>query len=139
MSYFSSTDEENSFTCGELLLNDTGLLDFFDHHRGNEKDFLAAHLKNIKEQIVQKISDQTGLLYAGKNQPGNVCFANNNEDLRDEFKQVFSTMDLLEYVFGCLKALRVQESASAKPLNSAIPIPYPQNAENFWELVNRGK
>jgi len=90
----------------------------------------VANHSGFNKQITSGVEKATGLLYAGNNQPGNVCFANNNEDLRDEFKLVFSTSDLIHYILGVLKT-------SAKPI-AEYKIPYPVNAENFWKLVRLG-
>ena len=54
-------------------------------------------------EIIKRIEQKTALRLVLQEEEGNLCFANNNDDLRDEFKQVFTLLNLLDYVYAVLK------------------------------------
>lgn len=90
-------------------------------------------IKQLNKEIVSAIARNIGLLFLEKREDGNVCFANNNEEMRDEFKQVFEPADILNYVLGVLNS-RGNEMAAEDPM-----IPMPENSDIFWLKVNAGK
>lgn len=63
-----------------------------------------------------------GLTYIDENKEGNLCFVNNNSELRDEFKQNFTRQDVLHYI------------NATKQVDGEIKLP--ATAEEFWEKVS---
>lgn len=55
---------------------------------------------------------------------GNLCFVNNNEELKDEFKLSFDLNDLKFYM---------------KAFGSDVRVKPPLKSKEFWEKVNLGK
>lgn len=96
-------------------------------------DFFALSDKNneaifsINLEIVDKIARSLGLIFLNRKETGNVCFANSDE-VRPEFRQSFTTIDLLDYVF----AMRHYETDLQK-------IPIPIDCIHFWKLVQYGR
>ena len=62
-----------------------------------------------------------GLLFEKESGPGNLCFANENAELRNEFKRVFTPQDLQYY-------LRANPDGEL-----------PEDTDQFWRAVDRGK
>lgn len=91
-------------------------------------------ITSLNRNITSEFEKSTGLLFLEKMEDGNVCFANNNDDLRDEFKQVFSPGDVLDYVYGILNIPENNNAGSANP-----EIPLPKNAEIFWQNAAIGR
>lgn len=88
----------------------------------------------LNKGVVAEIEKSTGLLFLGKMEDGNVCFANNNDDLRDEFKQVFSPGEVLNYIYGVLNSPEYHHGNEF----TNPEIPYPENAEIFWNYAASG-
>lgn len=125
--------------------NDTGfhINDLFGKEVNILSDITASHtiklggigsIKNLNRDIISIFEKSVGLLFLEKTEDGNVCFANNNEDLRDEFKQVFSPGDLLDYVYGILTVAKNSTDGLNNP-----EIPFPKDAEIFWRHVAIGR
>lgn len=89
--------------------------------------------------IMNRFASQLGLFLETTEDIGQVCYAYHNSELRDEFKQVFYRVDILDYCYAFLyitdNAISVNESMSSK----VIEIPYPTDADVFWKLVHIGK
>ncbi|QHH99102.1 hypothetical protein [Acinetobacter dispersus] len=90
-------------------------------------------------QIVSQIEKSLGLSFINDNEPHRVCFASQNTELQDAYKQVFSAVDLLDYLYASL--ISDQQSAEKIELqNLALaPIPYPTDNLTFWRLVATGR
>lgn len=90
-------------------------------------------------QIVSQIEKSLGLSFINVNEPHRVCFASQNTELQDAYKLVFSTVDLLDYLYASL--ISDQQSAEKIQLqNPALaPIPYPTDNLTFWRLVATGR
>ena len=76
----------------------------------------------LNRDIVTQFEQQLGLSFIEQEQTGRVCFANQNKDLQDAYKQVFYTADLLAYV----QAFSTAETDH---------IPYPTDPLQFWKIV----
>jgi len=100
--------------------------------------FLASPLQ-FNPQIVSQIEKSLGLSFINVNEPHRVCFASQNTELQDAYKLVFSTVDLLDYLYASL--ISDQQSAEKIQLqNPALaPIPYPTDNLTFWRLVATGR
>jgi len=73
--------------------------------------------------IIREIEQKTGLEFQKKSNSGNLCFVNNNDDLRDEFKLTFTEKDF-HYFLNSFGADEIQ---------------IPENPLVFWELVKKGR
>lgn len=82
-------------------------------------------------ELAENISKALGLLFINQNEPeGNVCFVNSNE-LRPEFKETFTSVDLMNYEFAVLHSEKYKDFISSDLV--------PKERKIFWELVALGK
>lgn len=89
--------------------------------------------KEDSQEIINQISNRLGLLFINeKETEGNVCFINSSE-LRPEFRQSFTSIDLLDYCYAVLHSTINEVSE----INSAR-IPITSDSSVFWELVKYG-
>lgn len=87
----------------------------------------------LNSEIINQVADCLGLLFINeKETEGNVCFVNSNE-LRPEFRQNFTSIDLLDYCYAVLHST-INEFSE---INSAR-IPITSDTSVFWKLVNYG-
>ncbi|WP_343621884.1 hypothetical protein [Acinetobacter proteolyticus] len=93
----------------------------------------------LNQQLVCQIEKSLGLNFINDNEPPRVCFANQNTELQDAYKQVFNPVDLLDYLYASL--ISDQQSAEKlQLLNPALaPIPYPTDNLTFWRMVATGR
>lgn len=82
-------------------------------------------LNNI---IVKLFSDRLGLLFSSEKEAGNLCFAN-YADLRPEFRQNFTPIELLDYVYAFVHTSFYKQS---------LKIAIPSDSFLFWKLVKTG-
>ncbi|MCH7294907.1 hypothetical protein [Acinetobacter higginsii] len=91
------------------------------------------------QQLVCQIEKSLGLSFINDNEPHRVCFANQNTELQDAYKQVFSPVDLLDYLYASLIAAQ-QRAEKIQLQNPALaPIPFPTDNLTFWRLVATGR
>lgn len=63
-------------------------------------------------ELAEKISKALGLIHLNKTEiTGNVCFANSDE-LRAEFKETFTSVDLMNYEFAVLHSEKYKDFIS---------------------------
>lgn len=74
-------------------------------------------------KLIEQIERRTGLKFQQEIEEGNLCYRNNNEDLRDDFKEVFSTEDLKSYI----------------RFFNGNEIQLPTNNLDFWKKVKAAK
>ena len=87
----------------------------------------------LNSEIINQITDCLGLQFINeKETEGNVCFINSNE-LRPEFRQSFTSTDLLDYCYVVLYST-INEFSE---INS-VRIPIISDTSIFWKLVNYG-
>lgn len=82
----------------------------------------------LNAQIVKEISKTLNLLFSYENEIGNVCFANHPE-LRSEFRQSFTALDLMDYVFAFIHSemyVKLEEIEIGSETNF------------FWRMVEIG-
>ncbi len=85
-----------------------------------------------------KIANQLGLVFvAEKEQEANVCMAYSSE-VRQEFRETFSTIDIVNYIYGILYSPTFQEKNKVLPKIDSSRIPFPKYSEAFWELAELG-
>lgn len=87
----------------------------------------------LNPEIINQVVNCLGLLFINEKEPeGNVCFINSNE-LRPEFRQSFTSINLLDYCYAVLHS----------PINefseiNSVRIPITSDSSVFWELVKLG-
>ena len=87
----------------------------------------------INSKIIEQIVNILGLLFVNqKGREGNVCFAN-NPDLRPEFRQSFTVLDLLDYSNAVLHS-----NTHRKGNTDFFNIPISADVVLFWQLVQIG-
>ena len=101
-------------------------------------DNITKQVKNISPAIIKQIADKFGLTFVAENENGNLCFANNNDELRDDYKQVFLSLDLLNYIYAVLHSSTYRERYKEFLNIDFTSIPYPKDVSNFWKLVQLG-
>lgn len=74
-------------------------------------------------KLIEQIEQRTGLKFQAEIEDGNLCYRNNNEDLRDDFKEVFSNEDLKAYI----------------RFFNGKEIQLPTNNLDFWKKVKAAK
>ena len=87
----------------------------------------------LNPEIINQVAECLGLQFISeKETEGNVCFINSTE-LRPEFRQSFTSIDLLDYCYAVLHSTINKISE----INS-VRIPITSDSSIFWELVNYG-
>ena len=93
----------------------------------------------FNQQLVSQIEKSLGLSFINDNEPHRVCFANQNAELQDAYKQVFRAVDLLDYLYASLISDQ-QRAEKIQLQNPALaPIPSPTDNLTFWRLVATGR
>ena len=93
---------------------------------------------NLNPEIIKEIEKGLGLTFVPEKEEGNVCFANNNDELRDEFKQTFAPNDLLDYIYAVLHSPSYREKYKEFLKIDFPRVPYPTDVDTFWKLVKLG-
>ncbi|MCJ0829270.1 hypothetical protein MN869_12555 [Acinetobacter sp. NIPH1876] len=93
----------------------------------------------FNQQLVSQIEKSLGLSFINDNEPHRVCFANQNTELQDAYKQVFSAVDLLDYLYASLIADQQSPEKIQLDHPALTPIPYPTDNLIFWKMVATGR
>ncbi|MGV8964121.1 MAG: type ISP restriction/modification enzyme, partial [Candidatus Saccharimonadaceae bacterium] len=93
---------------------------------------------NLNPKIVREIEKGLGLTFVPEKEENNLCFANNNDELRDEYKQTFAPIDLLDYIYAVLHSPSYREKYKEFLKIDFPRVPYPEDADKFWQLVKLG-
>lgn len=94
---------------------------------------------NQVPDIIGELSKRTGLTFIDERVDGNVCFANNNEELRDAFKQTFAPIDILDYIYAVLHSPIYRDYYTDFSKIEAPKVFFPKDADLFWQLVRLGE
>lgn len=89
------------------------------------------NIPNLEPEIANEIAKKLGLTFVVENKNGNVCFANNKDELRDEFKQIFELIDILDYIYAVLHSSIYRGKYKDFPKTNFPENLYPKNVENF--------
>lgn len=93
---------------------------------------------NLNMEIVNQIAEKLGLTFVPEKEPeGNVCMANNKE-VRDDFKNTFAPIDILDYIYAVLHSPTYREKYKEFLKIDFSRVPYPKNRETFWQLIKLG-
>ncbi len=94
------------------------------------------HRDNIR--IIKHIKTRLGLTFVPEYEnAGNVCMINSPE-VRDDYKQTFMPIDLLDYIYAVLHSPRYLEKHKDFLKIDFQKVPYPENAATFWQMVHLG-
>lgn len=95
-------------------------------------------IPNLNTEILSKIEESMQLSFVPEKEVGgNVCMAN-SEEVRDDFKTSFAPIDLLDYIYAVLHSPEYREKYKEFLKIDFPRVPYPQDSEKFWQLVQLG-
>lgn len=80
-------------------------------------------MRDFQNDLILEIEEKTGLEFLEKEMDGNLCFAQNNFDLRTDFKSGFCFEEFQFFL----------ASFSGKEVE------IPEDSENFWKRVEKGR
>lgn len=80
-------------------------------------------MSKLDYKYIRQIEQKTGLRFLEERVEGNLCYAQNNSDLRDDFKSIFTISDFNFFKLNFLDK------------NIEIPTDF----ATFWKLVKKGK
>jgi predicted helicase len=93
---------------------------------------------NLNMKIVSQIAEKLGLTFVPEKEPeGKVCYINNPE-VRNDFKTTFAPIDLLDYIYAVLHSPGYREKYKEFLKIDFPRVPYPADAEIFWQLAELG-
>lgn len=94
-------------------------------------------LPEIDPEIIKRISQATVMTYLPqKEDRGNVCMAF-SEEVRPEYRQVFTNIHLLDYCYAAVHAAAFAENKEFAEIDAQY-VPSPKDAAAFWKLVELG-
>ena len=111
------------------------LLKAIEEDLGVERSVLDAVLKAFVgipldlDGFVQTMQHDLYLQLVYNKSAGNVCFMEQNEELRDDFKLVYQPLDVLDYSYALFYATA---------LGVKLVIVPPKTTAQFWKLVRLG-
>lgn len=89
-------------------------------------------------QIPKRIEEVLGLTFMPNiDYKGNVCLANSPE-VRDDYKESFTPIDLLDYIYAVLHSPRYRNKYKEFLKIDFPRVPYPTDLQGFWNLVGLG-
>lgn len=89
-------------------------------------------------RIIKKIEENLDLkLEAEAEADSNVCMANSPE-VRDEYKDTFTPIDLLDYIYAVLHSPGYREKYKEFLKIDFPRVPYPTDPDVFWQLAQLG-
>ena len=95
-------------------------------------------MPNLNPEIVKQIAEKLGLGFVPeKEAEGNVCYINSPE-VRDDYKTTFAPIDVLDYIYAVLHSPTYREKYKEFLKIDFPRVPYPKDADTFWQLVRLG-
>lgn len=94
---------------------------------------------NLNSEIVNQIAKKLNLTFTNEKETteGEVCFAN-SEEVRPEFRLTFAPIDILDYIYAVLHSPAYREKYKEFLKIDFPRVPYPKDANTFWQLVKLG-
>ena len=89
-------------------------------------------------EIVSDLEVILHMQFVAEKTEGNVCFANNNDELQNEYKEVFAPIDILDYIYAVLHSPSYRDKYKEFLKIDFPRVPYPKDKEIFWQLVKLG-
>jgi len=108
-------------------------------HFSSQQLILSLHPLKLDLEIVQQIEKSLGLSFIAQQEDGRVCFANQNNELQDAYKQVFTALDLLDYVYALLSTNQSSNQEIDLQTSGLPDLPYPTEPLLFWKQVKIGQ
>ena len=103
-----------------------------------ETSMTPPFLPGFPSEVVEGIASQLGLLFIPERVPGgNVCLAH-TEEVRPEYRTVFSSSDLLGYLYAVWHSSSYIIRHEQFVKGDLSGFSYPKDAEDFWRLVDLG-
>ncbi|RYE56979.1 MAG: hypothetical protein EOP48_06810 [Sphingobacteriales bacterium] len=93
---------------------------------------------NLNPEILKQIAEGLGLEFVPEKETvGEVCFTN-SANMRPEFRNRFAPIDLLDYIYAVLHSPSYREKYKEFLKIDFPRVPYPTDADEFWQLVKLG-
>lgn len=93
----------------------------------------------LSQKFISEFENRIGLEFISEEVIGNLCFANNSDEIRDDFRQVFTPIDLFDYIYAVQHSSGYRKKHPDFQKINLAEIPYPKYTETFWKLVRLGK
>ena len=93
----------------------------------------------LNPEVISGFEKILGLKFVAGKTSSNLCFADNNNEIRDDFKQVFTSIDLTNYFYAVLHSQPYREQFEQSAAIDFSHIPFPKDAETFWKWVKSGR
>ena len=90
-------------------------------------------------EFISGLETKLDLDFVPEKVTGNLCFANNSDEIRDDFKQVFTSADLSDYLYAVLHSQLYQKRNEESSKLHSPNFPYPKDTETFWKLTGLGE
>ncbi|REG77530.1 type ISP restriction/modification enzyme [Algoriphagus antarcticus] len=101
-------------------------------------DSTVTRTPNLDMKIVKQIAKGLGLSFVPeKTDTGEVCSADGAE-VTAAYRQYFAPIDLLDYIYAVLHSPTYREKYKEFLKIDFPRVPYPDDAEKFWKLVQLG-
>lgn len=100
-------------------------------------DGIKLRSPNLNPKIVTEIAKKLGLAFSPEKEGANVCLANST-DVRPEYRTSFTPVDLLDYIYAVLHSPAYREKYKEFLKIDFPRVPYPKDADSFWQLVALG-
>ncbi|HSD08701.1 type ISP restriction/modification enzyme [Flavobacterium sp.] len=95
-------------------------------------------IADLNPEVIEQIANILKLTFITKKDPqGNICLANNSE-VRPEFRETFTLVDLQNYCIAILHS-KISTENNQEFLNTDFNrIPIPTDSVAFWKLAQLG-
>ncbi len=93
----------------------------------------------LSPETISEFEKRLDIEFISEKTSGNLCFADNNDEIRDDFKQVFTSIDLSNYFYAVLHSQPYREQFEQSAAIDFSHIPFPKDAETFWKWVKSGR
>ena len=100
----------------------------------------AENILHSNPKMVERIADILGLTYITTSRYiGNLCYANNSNDLQHAYKETFNRSDILEFIQAVFLSAKFNEKHYWIYNDGDMKVPYPKDRDTFWKLVQISK
>ena len=89
----------------------------------DDKSLETQRTPNLNREIVEKIAEKLGLGFVGEKESGN---------------ETFAPIEILDYIYAVLHSPTYRETYKEFLKIDFPRVPYPKDAESFWQLVKLG-
>lgn len=139
-SFLSDRIIEGNFTASAKLFGTGSLFPLYLYPEITDQQSTETHAErvpNLDPKILSKIEKSLGLDFVPEEEEGNVCMANSGE-VRGDFRTTFAPIHLLDYIYAVLHSPTYRETYKEFLKIDFPRVPYPENQEQFWQLVELG-